>query len=190
MEKGTQHYFGRSPDGEDPDPGMDSDRTQLYLDNLDSYQQKKEEDGSDSTKEPSTTDDVDQMLWTIEDYIEGRIHVAKEQKATQLEVLEQRHNTMELIIKVVLGSTTLLALLSKQWVIPIILGVSASFVSSQDFRKYQKRVEQGQSMISQLEDLLSWWDGLDVEAKILASNEDRIVQMAESIIAADVSFTL
>ena len=129
------------------------------------------------------------MIWTIEHYIDARVHTARQQKIAELEVLEERHNTMDLTIKVILASTALFALASKQWLIPIVLGVSASFVTTQGFRKYQKRVDQGQSMIRQLDELLSWWVGLDVEGKILPVNEDRLVQMAESIIGADVAFT-
>ena len=129
------------------------------------------------------------VLWTTKQYIAHRIGAERERKQTELQVLEKRHNMMETINKVVVSSTSLFALLSKQWAIPIVLGVSSAFVASQDFRKYQKRLDQGQAMIQELDDLLAWWNVLTVEEKILNSNQDQLVHNAEGIIAADIAFT-
>lgn len=136
-----------------------------------------------------TASKSNETLLTTKEYIECRINVGRERKATELRTLEQRNHTIQTIIKVVLASTSLLALLSKQWFIPIVLGVSAAFVASQDFQKYNTRVEHGETMIAQLDELLAWWNCLDVEGKISKLNEDRLVQTAESIIMADAAYT-
>ena len=126
---------------------------------------------------------------TIKDYIIHRIQATKDEKTQELQTLKHRNEIMDTIIKVVLGSTSLFALASKQWFIPIVLGMSAAFASSQDFRKYSKRVDQGEAMIGQVDELRSWWNRLAVDEKILSSNQDRLVQQAENIILADTSFT-
>ncbi|CAB9506104.1 expressed unknown protein [Seminavis robusta] len=128
-------------------------------------------------------------LLTIIDYIDCRVLAARQQKRDELDKLEKRNKIIEVIIKLVLGSTSLLALLSEQWFIPIVLGVSTAFFASQDFRKYRSRMDQGQAMIRKLDELLSWWDALDVEDKILPINEDRLVESAESILVAEVAYT-
>ena len=137
----------------------------------------------------TSSSNSDNAMLSIKDYIESRIHVERDRKTGELETLVKRNDIMDTIIKGVLASVTLLALLSKQWFIPIVLGISAAFVASQDFRKYNKRVEQSEIMIAQLGELLKWWDQLDVEHKISSANEDRLVHTAESIIMADVSYT-
>lgn len=137
----------------------------------------------------NSTSSSNKPLLTIKEYIDCRIHAERDRKTVELQTLEKRNKTMELIIKVVLASTSLLALLSKQWFIPIVLGVSASFVASQDFRKYEKRLEQGEAEIAKLDELLAWWDHLEIDEKISKANEDRLVQTAESIIIADVTYT-
>jgi hypothetical protein len=128
-------------------------------------------------------------LLTIKAYVECRIHAGQQRKIDELESLEKRNKTVELIIKVVLVSTSLLALLSKQWFVPVVLGVSAAFVASQDFRKYRARVEHGKAMLQKLDELLSWWDNLEIEEKIIPSNEDHLVELAERIFVEDVSYT-
>lgn len=172
------------------DRGIYGDKTQYLA--VDVYQKQdsgKSDTSNESEEERPSGEHDNRVIWTIEEYIDGRIDVVRGQKEAELGVLEQRHHAIELIIKVILVSTTLMALLSKQWAIPIVLACFAAFVSSQDFRKYRTRVDHGESMIGELDELLSWWEGLTIEDKIMASNEDRLVQTAERIIAADVAFT-
>lgn len=137
----------------------------------------------------TTSSKSDKTMLSIKDYIECRIHAERDRKASEIQTLKKRNKIMENIIKGVLASASLLALLSKQWFIPIVLGISAAFVASSDFRKYNKRVEQTEIMIAHLDELLKWWEQLDVEHKISSANEDRLVHTAESIIMADVSYT-
>jgi len=132
----------------------------------------------------NTNSSDDGELLTIKEYIDCRIQTERSRKAKEIEALEHRNAMMEKIIKAVLASTSVLAILSKQWLIPVVLGISAAFVASQDFRKYKKRIEVGDTMIAQLDELISWWDCLEVNDKISNASADNLVQSAERIIMA------
>jgi hypothetical protein len=96
---------------------------------------------------------------------------------------------MNTIIKAGALLTIVLGMLSKQWAIPVAAGASSIFATSQDFRKYTKRIEQGIAFVQQLDELLAWWTKMDVEHKILQSNQDRLVSEAERIIRTDAAMT-
>jgi len=142
-----------------------------------------------SRDDAETIDIISCSPMTIKDYIECRIHKEKDGKLTVIKTWENRNSMMNTVIKAVALLTMVLGMLSKQWAIPVAAGASSIFATSQEFRKYTKRIEQGIAFVQQLDELLAWWTKLDVEHKILQSNQDRLVSEAEGIIRTDAAMT-
>ena len=142
-----------------------------------------------SSNDAETIDIISCSPLTIKDYIECRIHKEKDGKLIMIKTWGNRNSMMNTIIKAGALLTIVLGMLSKQWAIPVAAGASSIFATSQDFRKYTKRIEQGIAFVQQLDELLAWWTKMDVEHKILQSNQDRLVSEAERIIRTDAAMT-
>ena len=91
------------------------------------------------------------------------------------------------LIKAVTIFSGATAALSLQWSVPIIFAVTAALGSGQEFHKYKHRIEVGNTMIVQLNELKLWWTSLSVYQKQLPYNKDRLVQQSERIITAELS---
>lgn len=76
-----------------------------------------------------------------QNYIESRMQKVMHAKALKIQKMAWRQKTISLIIKMITISSGATAALSLQWAVPIVLGVTASFGTAQEFRGYTKRIE-------------------------------------------------
>ncbi len=126
-----------------------------------------------------------------DDYIELRMQTAMHTKARKIEKMATRNKTINFVIKIITIGSGATAAVSLQWAVPIILGLTASLGTGQEFRSYPRRIEMGNTMVTQLNDLKLWWMSLSMYQKQLPHNKDKLVLSAEKIIVMEMesSFT-
>jgi hypothetical protein len=117
-----------------------------------------------------------------DDYIESRMQTQMNQKVELIGTMASRNFKLGFAIKLVTLFSGATAALSLQWCVPIILGVTASLGTGQEFRKYPKRIEAGNAMVVQLNELKLWWMGLSMYQKQLPHNKDKLILTAERLI--------
>uniref|UniRef100_A0A7S2WJ94 SMODS and SLOG-associating 2TM effector domain-containing protein n=1 Tax=Eucampia antarctica TaxID=49252 RepID=A0A7S2WJ94_9STRA len=117
-----------------------------------------------------------------DDYIESRMQKQMNQKAEIINKMVSRNSTLSFTIKLVTLFSGASAALSLQWCVPIILGITASLGTGQEFRKYPKRIELGNAMVVQLNELKLWWMGLSMYQKQLPQNKDNLIMTAERLL--------
>lgn len=126
---------------------------------------------------------------TAEQYIDCRMKELMRSKANDLQLMVGRNTKISRTIKLVTIFSGATAALSLQWAVPIVLGVTAALGSGQEFRKYTRRIELGNVMVVQLNELKLWWMGLSMYQRQLPHNKDRLIQNAEHIIITEIAST-
>jgi len=120
-----------------------------------------------------------------DNYIELRMQVAMHKKAKRIQKMAARNKIINNMTKMITIGSGATAALSLQWAVPIVLGVTASFGTGQEFRSYPRRIELGNDMVMQLNELKLWWMSLSMYQKQLPHNKDKLVLSAEQIIVAE-----
>lgn len=124
---------------------------------------------------------------TADEYIEHRMKGQMRKKVERLQQMVDRNQKTSKVIKLITVFSGATAALSLQWCVPIILGVTAALGTSQEFRKYPRRIELGNTMVVRLNELKLWWMGLSMYEKQLPHNKDRLIQTSEQIILAEIT---
>ena len=144
-----------------------------------------------NTSDDSSTDSsvcfVDDKYCPIktDDYIELRMQQAMHKKAQKIQKMAGRNKSINLVTKMITIASGGTAALSLQWAVPIVLGVTALLGSGQEFRSYPHRIDLGNSMVMQLNELKLWWMSLSMYQKQLPHNKDKLIMSAEKIIVTE-----
>lgn len=120
-----------------------------------------------------------------DDYIELRMQDAMHKKARQMQTIAGRNKNINFVTKFITIGSGATAALSLQWAVPIVLGITASLGTGQEFRSYPHRIELGNAMVMQLNELKLWWMSLSMYQKQLPHNKDKLILSAEKIIVAE-----
>lgn len=142
-------------------------------------------DEEDPVEEPFVDDRYSPL--TAEQYIDCRMKGNMRSKADDLQLMVGRNSKISKTIKLVTIFSGATAALSLQWAVPIVLGVTAALGTGQEFRKYTRRIELGNVMVVQLNELKLWWIGLSMYQRQLPHNKDRLIQNAEHIIITEIA---
>jgi len=120
-----------------------------------------------------------------DNYIELRMQHAMLKKADQIKKMAARNKRLNSLIKMITIGSGATAALSLQWAVPIVLAITASLVSGQQFRVYPSRINMGNMMVMQLNELKLWWMSLSMYQKQLPHNKDKLILSAEEIIVKE-----
>lgn len=120
-----------------------------------------------------------------DDYIVSRMQVKMHKKAGLTQMMARRNKTINSLAKIVTISSGATAALSLQWAVPIVLGITAYIGTGQEFRAYPRRIQLGNAMVMQLNELKLWWMSLSMYQKQLPHNKDKLVLSAEKIILTE-----
>jgi len=120
-----------------------------------------------------------------DNYIELRMQHAMLKKADQIKKMAARNKRLNSAIKMITIGSGATAALSLQWAVPIVLGITASLMSGQQFRAYPSRIDAGNAMVMKLNELKLWWMSLSMYQKQLPHNKDKLILSAEEIIATE-----
>lgn len=120
-----------------------------------------------------------------DDYIELRMQQAMHKKALQIQNMASRNKSINFVTKMITIGSGGTAALSLQWAVPIVLAVTASLGTGQEFRSYPRRIDLGNAMVMQLNELKLWWMSLSMYQKQLPHNKDKLVMSVEKIIVTE-----
>ena len=124
---------------------------------------------------------------TADDYIELRMKTIMQNKNDELKKVVRRNDRISSTIKIVTVFSGATAALSLQWLVPIVLGLTALLSAGQEFRKYRQRIEMGNDMITTLNKLKLWWMRLSMYQRQLPLNKDKLVIETERAIVTELS---
>ena len=120
-----------------------------------------------------------------DNFIELRMQEAMHKKAGKIQKMVARNKSANFVTKMITIGSGATAALSMQWAVPIVLGVTAALGTGQEYRSYPRRIDLGNAMVMQLNDLKLWWMSLSMYQKQLPHNKDKLVLSAEKIIVAE-----
>jgi len=172
-------FVGRGSGGVDDDPEIDDDD-----------EDDDDEDGDEGAKAltgPFLDDHYSPLK--VNDYLRARVKRATAAKTTSIQLMSKRNAIVSSSIKFITMLSGAAAALSMQWVVPIILGVTAALNTAQDFRKYPQRIQAGNDLIVQLHKQRLFWMGLSEFQRQLPHNKDHLVLSAEDIIIMELEST-
>jgi hypothetical protein len=157
-----------------------SDETTALLAEIPTQEKVIEEDEEDPDELIGVDDHYSPLK--IDDYVELRMNGTMGEAVTALDVMVIRNAHVSNAIKFITILSGGAAALSMQWMVPIILAVTAGLGSGQEFRQYPKRIDLANQGIVRLNDLKLWWMGLSMYERQLPKNKDRLIHESERII--------
>jgi uncharacterized Tic20 family protein len=155
----------------------------ITTDDASEYSDDSQDDDEENlnTLKPIFVDDQYTPI-KVDDYMDIRMRVEMAKKTEAIQTMASRNQTFSTCIKFITMFSGAAAALSLQWLVPIVLGVTAAMSTGQDFRKYPHRIELGNDLIVQLNKLKLWWMGLSQYEKQLPHHKDHLVLTAEKMI--------
>lgn len=119
---------------------------------------------------------------TIHEYLQVRVRryiraIMDESAATNL-----RNQAHKNLVKVITASTSVLAILSLQWLIPIVLGITSFIDSNQVFSRYDQRLASSSATLAELESLQRRWSELPIGEKLKPETKDHLIVHCETAI--------
>jgi len=143
----------------------------------------EEEDYDDDDVE-SNTNYIDDHYspMTAEQYLENRVKAKLQEKIVEVTRMVERNERISSVITLITVFSGATAALSLQWFVPVVLGISAAFTTGQQFRKYPQRIESGNNMIVQLNELKLWWMSLSMYQRQLPASKDKLIGDSEGIL--------
>lgn len=138
----------------------------------------------DDEEDPEEILDVDDHYspLKVDEYVELRMNGTMGEDVTALDEMVNRNASVSNAIKFITILSGGAAALSLQWMVPIILAVTAALGSGQEFRQYPKRIDIANQGIVRLNYLKLWWMGLSMYERQISKNKDRLIHESERII--------
>lgn len=125
----------------------------------------------------------------VDHYMTSRMEAKMLTKTMEIQSLVRRNDFIGLLIKLITIFSGGCAALSFQWAVPIVLGVSSSLGLAQDFLEYPTRIENGNDLIVELNELKLWWLGLSIYERELPQLKDKLVLAAEKVIVDELKLS-
>eukprot|EP00593_Proboscia_inermis_P015741 CAMPEP_0171305586 /NCGR_PEP_ID=MMETSP0816-20121228/15467_1 /TAXON_ID=420281 /ORGANISM="Proboscia inermis, Strain CCAP1064/1" /LENGTH=618 /DNA_ID=CAMNT_0011786547 /DNA_START=39 /DNA_END=1895 /DNA_ORIENTATION=+ len=146
-----------------------------------------ENDEEDPPEEPFV-DDLFSPLKT-DDYLEDRMERFMTEKSNHVKAMVRKNQILSFIIKIITILSGAAAALHLQWCVPVVLAVTAAFGTGQEFRKYPSRIDMGNSLVLQLNELKLWWMGMSMYEKQLPKNKNKLILTAEQAMLSEIEST-
>lgn len=115
-------------------------------------------------------------LLTADEYMEFRIDKIAGIKRDERNTLQSRQNLLQNAIKAITFSATGTALVSMQWILPVLLAVTAACGSALEFGSYDQSIEEVTEMVQKLDSIKSRWEEEEDDST------DALVEEAEAAI--------
>jgi hypothetical protein len=128
------------------------------------------------------TDDF--HLLTVPEYVKSRLDQQLEHRIQLLQSMNKNKQNIDMSIKYLTLSTTVLAIASYQWAIPIVLALVVAIGSSSQYRKHDQHVLAVQTSINTMLTIQTWWRQLSMDDQKQVTNQEQLVIKVEQAIIA------
>lgn len=116
-----------------------------------------EEKNKENTAQQQQQERMDDLnsLWTVKEYIQFRLQPILQAKTKRVASLQLWHVILQRTIAMLTVSASMLALVAKQWCIPIILAVAAAGTSTLEASSLVQQLHQQEKCVTALQELWS-----------------------------------
>lgn len=122
---------------------------------------------------------------TTEEYITTRLEQQLMQRNNDITIMDNNNNFVSKLMTYLTLSTSIVAALSYQWVIPIVLGLVTAFGMNQEFQRYDAKYHNTRNIVNNLEEMKNWWyNQLSEEERELSIHKEKLITETEKIIVS------